>query len=190
MAVEVRIPTILRTYTGGAKAVDGAGRHAGRGDRQRRVRTPRASRSASSRAQTCAASSTSTSTTRTSASSTVSAHRSATAMSSSCCLRSPAADHRIHAGYALRLTARIHRWYAADRPAGVVAVGRRSALGQARRPQSDRLDQGPRSARDARRGREGRHAAALTARSSSRRRATPGSRWRWRASCAAIAWSA
>lgn len=25
MAVEVRIPTILRTYTGGAKAVDGAG---------------------------------------------------------------------------------------------------------------------------------------------------------------------
>ena len=25
MAVEVRIPTILRTFTGGAKAVDGAG---------------------------------------------------------------------------------------------------------------------------------------------------------------------
>jgi len=25
MAIEVRIPTILRTYTGGAKAVDGAG---------------------------------------------------------------------------------------------------------------------------------------------------------------------
>ena len=25
MAVEVRIPTILRTYTGGAKAVDGSG---------------------------------------------------------------------------------------------------------------------------------------------------------------------
>jgi molybdopterin converting factor small subunit len=25
MAIEVRIPTILRTYTGGAKAIDGAG---------------------------------------------------------------------------------------------------------------------------------------------------------------------
>ena len=30
MAVEVRIPTILRTYTGGEKAVDGVGRHARR----------------------------------------------------------------------------------------------------------------------------------------------------------------
>ena len=29
MAVEVRIPTILRTYTGGEKAVDGRRRHAG-----------------------------------------------------------------------------------------------------------------------------------------------------------------
>ena len=28
MAIEVRIPTILRTYTGGEKAVDGSGRHA------------------------------------------------------------------------------------------------------------------------------------------------------------------
>ena len=28
MAIEVRIPTILRTYTGGAKAVDGDGRDA------------------------------------------------------------------------------------------------------------------------------------------------------------------
>jgi molybdopterin synthase sulfur carrier subunit len=29
MAIEVRIPTILRTYTGGEKAVEGRGRHAG-----------------------------------------------------------------------------------------------------------------------------------------------------------------
>ena len=28
MAIEVRIPTILRTYTGGEKAVDRRGRHA------------------------------------------------------------------------------------------------------------------------------------------------------------------
>ena len=30
MAIEVRIPTILRTYTGGAKPVEGDGRHARR----------------------------------------------------------------------------------------------------------------------------------------------------------------
>ena len=34
MAIEVRIPTILRTYTGGAKSVEGYGRHARRADRR------------------------------------------------------------------------------------------------------------------------------------------------------------
>ena len=40
MAVEVRIPTILRTYTGGAKAVEGAGAHPRRADRRPRARHP------------------------------------------------------------------------------------------------------------------------------------------------------
>ena len=69
MAIEVRIPTILRTYTDGAKAVDAQGaslseliddleaNHPGIKDRLHR------------RTATCAGSSTSTSTTRTSASS-------------------------------------------------------------------------------------------------------------------------
>ena len=33
MAIEVRIPTILRTYTDGAKQVEGTGCHARRADR-------------------------------------------------------------------------------------------------------------------------------------------------------------
>ena len=41
MAIEVRIPTILRTYTGGAKAVDGAGGTLRRAHRRPRGRPPR-----------------------------------------------------------------------------------------------------------------------------------------------------
>ena len=41
MAIEVRIPTILRTYTGGEKAVDGDGRDARRADRRPRGQPPR-----------------------------------------------------------------------------------------------------------------------------------------------------
>ena len=42
MAIEVRIPTILRTYTDGAKAVDRAGRQPGRAHRRPRGQPPRA----------------------------------------------------------------------------------------------------------------------------------------------------
>ena len=41
MAVEVRIPTILRTYTGGEKAVDRRGRHPGGADRRPGGQPPR-----------------------------------------------------------------------------------------------------------------------------------------------------
>ena len=79
MAVEVRIPTILRTYTDGEKTVDGVRRHA-RGASSTTWRPPpRASRTGSSTTAGCAASSTSTSTTRTCASSTASTPRSPTA---------------------------------------------------------------------------------------------------------------
>ena len=67
MAIEVRIPTILRTYTGGEKAVTGDGRTLSALIDDLEATTP-ASRSGSSRTATCVASSTSTSTTRTSAS--------------------------------------------------------------------------------------------------------------------------
>ena len=45
---------------------------------------------------------------------------------------------------ALRLAARLGRAHAAGRAAAAVAVRRRAAVGQARGPQPDRLDQGPR----------------------------------------------
>ena len=41
MAIEVRIPTILRTYTGGEKAVDGDGRDPRRAHRRPRGAPPR-----------------------------------------------------------------------------------------------------------------------------------------------------
>ena len=41
MAIEVRIPTILRTYTGGEKAVEGDGRDARRAGRRPRGEPPR-----------------------------------------------------------------------------------------------------------------------------------------------------
>ena len=89
MAIEVRIPTILRTYTGGEKSVEASGatlseliddlesNHPGIKDRLSRTRA------------TCAASSTSTSTTRTCASPAGSAPSSPTATRSSCCRPSP-----------------------------------------------------------------------------------------------------
>ena len=40
MAIEVRIPTILRTYTDGAKAVEGSGDTLARADRRPRVAPP------------------------------------------------------------------------------------------------------------------------------------------------------
>ena len=46
MAIEVRIPTILRTYTGGEKAVDGERRQPERADRRPGGEPPRASRTA------------------------------------------------------------------------------------------------------------------------------------------------
>lgn len=59
MAIEVRIPTILRTYTDGAKAVEGQGTPSPTSSRTWRAATP-ASGSGSSTATSCAASSTST----------------------------------------------------------------------------------------------------------------------------------
>ena len=93
MAIEVRIPTILRTYTDGEKAVTGDGGQPGRADRRPRGQPPRHQGAADrgGRQATCAASSTSTSTTRTSASSAASRPSSATATRSSCCPPSPAA---------------------------------------------------------------------------------------------------
>ena len=79
MAIEVRIPTILRTYTGGAKSVEGAGATLAEliGDLDARHGGLR--RPAGRRRPGCAASSTSTSTTRTCASSAGWRRRSRTA---------------------------------------------------------------------------------------------------------------
>ena len=85
MAIEVRIPTILRTYTGGEKAVDGDGATPERADRRPRGQPPRHQGPADRGAATCAASSTSTSTTRTSGSSAASRPSSPTATRSSSC---------------------------------------------------------------------------------------------------------
>ena len=79
MAIEVRIPTILRTYTDGEKAVAGDGATLCRAHRRPRARHPgikdRLVEAEDGRA-TCAGSSTSTSTTRTSASPAASRPRS------------------------------------------------------------------------------------------------------------------
>ena len=93
MAVEVRIPTILRTYTGGRSGrgqrrqpeglIDDLEPHPGIKDRL--IEDQEGS-------VTCTASSTSTSTTRTSASSAGSTPRSRTATRSSSSRPSPAAD--------------------------------------------------------------------------------------------------
>ena len=95
MAVEVRIPTILRTYTADQKAVTAEGATLARGDRRPRGQPPRHQGPpprGHGDGATCAGSSTSTSTTRTSASSAASTPRSATATRSSCCPPSPAAE--------------------------------------------------------------------------------------------------
>ena len=68
MAIEVRIPTILRTYTGGAKAVEGTGATLAELFTDLERGTPACATGWSTTAAACAASSTSTSTTRTSAS--------------------------------------------------------------------------------------------------------------------------
>ena len=92
VAVEVRIPTILRTYTQGEKAVQGDGSHARAGDRRRRGPLPGSEGTAGGRVGGCVASSTCTSTTRTSGSPVASRPRPPTVTSWSCCRPSPAAD--------------------------------------------------------------------------------------------------
>ena len=84
----------------------------------------------------------------------------------------------------LRLAARGGRRHPAGRPAPAVAAldrhrrrARGPAVGQAGGPQPDRLDQGPGGAGDDRGRRGGRPADARAARSWSRPRATPASRW-------------
>ena len=73
MAIEVRIPTILRTYTGGEKAVEGAGDTLAELIDDLETPPPGLKdRLVDGRRRRCAASSTSTSTTRTSASSAAS----------------------------------------------------------------------------------------------------------------------
>ena len=80
MAIEVRVPTILRSYTDGQKAVQGAGDTIADLLDRPRHQVPRASAAGSSPTRArCTASSTSTSTTRTSASSARSTPSSATA---------------------------------------------------------------------------------------------------------------
>ena len=144
MAVEVRIPTILRTYTGGAKAVDGAGATLERGRsttwrpttpasrdrlvddggpaplrqrlRQRRGRpVPRRPRHRGRR------------------------RRPVTILPAVAGGRLT----QLTPDDPLRLAARLGRRHAAGRAAAAVAVARRAAVGQARGPQPDRLDQGP-----------------------------------------------
>ena len=155
MAIEVRIPTILRTYTDGEKSVTGDGANLSALIDDLESQPPRHQGPPASTTATCAGSSTSTSTTRTCGSSAGSRPRSATATRSSCSRRSPAADGPHDA---VRQPPRLGRRYAAGRAAEAVAEPRRPALGQARGPQPDRLDQGPPGAADGRGGREGRAA--------------------------------
>ena len=196
MAIEVRIPTILRTYTDGAKAVEGSGdtlaelfadletRHHGHAGAPRRRR------------RRCAASSTSTSTTRTSASSTASDTKLADGDTVTDPARvavaggAGAPDYAATDPDALRLPARRGRQHPAGAAAPAVALRRRPDLGQARGPQPDRLGQGPPRAPHDRAGREGRPAHPRAAPSSSPPAATPASRWRWPPSSRATAWSA
>ncbi len=83
MAIEVKIPTILRTYTDGEKVVQGEGGRLSALIDDLESQPRRSSRTAWSRTRTaptsCGASSTSTSTTRTSASSAASTPSWATA---------------------------------------------------------------------------------------------------------------
>ena len=79
MAIEVKIPTILRTYTDGEKVVTGSGQSLAGLIDDLETSHP------GIKAATCAASSTSTSTTRTCGSSAASEPRSPTATRSSSC---------------------------------------------------------------------------------------------------------
>ena len=72
MAIEVRIPTILRTYTGGEKAVTAEGASLSALIDDLEANHPGIKERLHRRTATCAGSSTSTSTTRTSASSAAS----------------------------------------------------------------------------------------------------------------------
>ena len=192
MAIEVKIPTILRTYTGGAKSVEAKGDTLAASSTTWTPATPGSRAGSSPTTATCTASSTSTSTTRTSGSPVRWRPRSRTATRSRSCRPSPAADPQ--------------RWPASTRSIDalgdtpLVGLPRLSprwdgrapgtAVGQARGPQPDRLDQGPRRAGDGARGRGRRPADARAAPSSSRRPATPASRWRWSPSCVATGWCA
>ena len=91
MAVEVRIPTILRTFTGGEKAVQGDGATLLQVIDDIDTRNPGLKSGLSSR-RASGDSSTSTSTTRTCASAAASRPRQPTVTSSSCCPPSPAAE--------------------------------------------------------------------------------------------------
>ena len=72
----------------------------------------------------------------------------------------------------------------AGRAAPAVALGRGAAVGEARGPQPDRLDQGPPGGVDDPRRRGGRPRSSPATRSWSRPAATPASPWRWWPSCA------
>ena len=158
MAVEVRIPTILRTFTGGEKAVQGDGATLLAGHRRRRG-PPSRSQGAAGRGRTgCAGSSTSTSTTRTSGSAAASRPRPPTATSSSCCRPSRAAERPVVTRYA-SLADSVGHTPLVGLPTAVAERGR-TALGQAGGPQPDRFDQGPRGAGHDPRGRGRRDAAA------------------------------
>ena len=155
MAIEVRIPTILRTYTGGEKAVERRGRHAGRAHRRPREQPPRASRSG------CV-------------------EKDAGDLRRFVNVYVNDEDVRFLGGLETARQRRRQRRRAArpspaaelptalrlllDSVGGTPLVGlprlsptrRRPAVGQARGPQPDRLDQGPAGAADGRGGREGR----------------------------------
>ena len=187
MAIEVRIPTILRTYTGGEKPVEASRRHPRRRCSTTWTRSTRACAAGwSPTTARCTGSSTSTSTTRTCASSarwtpscpTVTTVTILPAVAGGALDDSPDGTEASHA---LREPARrsaTPRWSAcrACRP----CRRRRAAVGEAGGPQPDRLGQGP--GRDlcmvARR-RSRTAGCGPAPRSSSRPAATPASRWRW-----------
>ena len=139
MAVEVRIPTILRTYTGGAKSVEGDGatllqviddvecRHPGLkdADRRRRRAAPVRERLRQRRGRPV--------------------HRwpAAPTADGDVVVVLPGRRRRLIVGGPVRVDGRLGRSHPAHRPAQALAERVRPAVGQARGPQPHRLDQGP-----------------------------------------------
>ena len=166
MAIEVRIPTILRNYTDGAKAVEGRAPRSTSCSATWRPVTPGCA-SAWSTTRACAVSSTSTSTTRTCVSWAGWTPRCPTVTRSPCCPPSPAADALTgRAGARPRGAMRFDSLLdslggtPAGRAAAAVPRGRRTPVGEAGGPQPDRLGQGPARVLDDRQGGEGRAADA------------------------------